>query len=202
MGQDANIPSQTGTSFWAAARLQARVVGSLVLRETRVRYGRSKLGYTWALAEPIFFVTALSAIFYAGGVRPPHGDNMGVFFATGILPFITFRNIASQMGSSLEANEALLHFPIVKELDTLYARAILETSTSLLVVFIMLSVLIAFFGAPYPNDVVHMAQAYFAMAALGFGVGAINAVVSMKMINTDNIMNTTNKRPQVYWWCS
>ena len=35
---------------------QARVVGALILRETRVRYGRSQLGYLWAFTSPIMYV--------------------------------------------------------------------------------------------------------------------------------------------------
>jgi len=102
-----------------AALTQARVVGALMLRETRIRYGRSKAGYLWALLEPAAYVTALSTMFHMSGARPPFGNSMALFFSLGILSFFTYRSIAAQLTGAFNANEALLNFPIVKEIDTL-----------------------------------------------------------------------------------
>jgi capsular polysaccharide transport system permease protein len=42
---------------------QGRVVHALIIRETRTRFGDSKLGYGWALLEPIAHILMLSLVF-------------------------------------------------------------------------------------------------------------------------------------------
>ena len=39
------------------------VIRAIILRETRVRFGRKRLGYLWALLEPMLHILALSGIF-------------------------------------------------------------------------------------------------------------------------------------------
>src|SRR5205823_2306288 len=42
---------------------QRRVIGALIIRETRTRFADSKLGYGWALIEPVLHIMLLSATF-------------------------------------------------------------------------------------------------------------------------------------------
>jgi tetratricopeptide (TPR) repeat protein len=44
-------------------RTQGRVIHALIIRETRTRFGDSKLGYGWALLEPIAHILMLSLVF-------------------------------------------------------------------------------------------------------------------------------------------
>jgi hypothetical protein len=44
-------------------RSQRRVIGALIIRETRTRFADAKLGYGWALIEPILHITLLSVTF-------------------------------------------------------------------------------------------------------------------------------------------
>src|SRR5205085_8269171 len=50
-------------SIFAAAQTQARVIHALIIRETRTRFGESKLGYGWALLEPVLHILMLSLVF-------------------------------------------------------------------------------------------------------------------------------------------
>ena len=176
----------------AAAITQARVVGALVLRETRVRYGQSRLGYLWALVEPAVYVGILSTMFTFVGSRAPFGNSMPLFFALGILPFFLFRNLANQLGPAFEANQALLSFPIVKELDTVIARAVLEIATSLFVIALILSVIVLTGDAPLPHSLLMMLVAIAGLSLLGFGIGLINAVVISRFQSWRNIFQVLN----------
>jgi len=49
--------------FGERLRNQCRVIHALIIRETRTRFGDSKLGYGWALLEPILHITLLSLVF-------------------------------------------------------------------------------------------------------------------------------------------
>lgn len=160
-------------------KTQMRVVGALVLRETRTRFGKMQLGYLWAFLEPISFVVVLSGIFISIGRKAPFGMDMIMFFGTGILAFQLYRNLAMQLGSAFSANRALLTFPIVQRIDTLYARAILEIATILMVMIILFGSMTLSGLTHLPHDLGQVTLSILGLSVLGFGVGAINAVMNV-----------------------
>ena len=126
------------TGFQEALLVQTRVVGALILREMRVRYGSSQIGYVWALAEPVAYIAAMVAMFSYIDRPPPFGTSMALFFALGIIPFRMFANVSNQLTAAMQANEALLTYPIVRQFDTVLARFILEAMTSIAIFVICL----------------------------------------------------------------
>ena len=176
-----------------ALRVQFRVVGALVLRETRVRYGRSQLGYLWAFLNPIAWIVVISALFSLRGSSAPYGDNMGLFVSLGVVPFRMYAALASQCGSAIDANKALLNFPIVKELDTIIARAILETATFIVILSIILFGMVLLADAPPPHNVLKIGVGLVGLGLFGLGVGLLNAVISQKIsswMNTFHLLST------------
>ncbi len=161
----------------AAAGVQGRVIGALVLREARTRYGRAQLGYLWALAEPVVLILTFVAVFKALGRPALYGDSLFLFFATGVLPYLAFRRVSSFVTHALEANRALLTFPVVRPLDTMIARAVLEAATVVLVALLILGVPIVMFDAESPARPLHMAGAFAVLMLLGFGSGVLNAAI-------------------------
>ncbi|MCF6194451.1 MAG: hypothetical protein L3J46_09000, partial [Kangiellaceae bacterium] len=77
----------------SALKVQGRVISALTLRETRSRYGNSKLGYFWALFEPFAHVLVFIGIFTALGRAPPIGESTGLFILTGIMPWLLYSNV-------------------------------------------------------------------------------------------------------------
>jgi capsular polysaccharide transport system permease protein len=163
----------------AAARLQGRVIGALMLRETRTRFGKTQIGYLWALLEPIGLISIFVLIALALGTRPAVGDDFGLFFAVSMLPFMLSRRITNFVGHALDANRALLSFPIVREIDTMIARGLLEFATGLVVIAIILGAIIVYSNAPLPTDIAGLMMAIAVLSMLGFGLGLINAVMSI-----------------------
>jgi capsular polysaccharide transport system permease protein len=161
----------------AAALTQIRVVGALVLREARTRFGRSQLGYLWSLVEPVAVVATFTIISMVLGHVPPYGASLPMFFALGALAFHLYRRVASFCGTAFDANQALLGYPVVKPVDTLIARAGLEVATCVMAAFLLLGALIVIGGEPLPRRPEVMAAAALLLVLLGFGHGALNAVI-------------------------
>lgn len=62
-----------------ALRVQGRVIYALILREALSKYGKSKIGYLWALVEPVAQVLILVLIFSGLGRQSPVGGDLAVF---------------------------------------------------------------------------------------------------------------------------
>ena len=66
---------------------QARVVYALALRETRTRFGAHRLGYFWALLEPLFWIITFWGLFRVVNRAAPMGMAVVPFLVTGIVPY-------------------------------------------------------------------------------------------------------------------
>lgn len=168
---------RSDATFQSSVTTQLRVIGALILRDTRTRYGRSQLGYMWAIAEPLSYVAFMATLFAALGRHPPFGSDNALFFASGILPFTLFATLSRSVSGSVEANRALLTYPIVKPVDALIARATLECATSIVVLIIMFSGITYLHNVDGPAQIDTIAAAIFGIALLGIGVGMTNAAI-------------------------
>ena len=178
-----DVQSGHSVGVWQALKQHARVIGALVLREARVRHGRTQFGYLWAVVEPVFYVIMLSALFSsARGRVAPFGESMSLFFACGILPYHLFRNTVQQLGAAFEANKPLFSYPVIAQIDAVYARLILEVATWCLVVVLVFTFIVLVLDAPLPHDLPQSIMAALLVVLLGFGIGLFNAVVRRKYL--------------------
>lgn len=128
--------------FFNAAAVQFRVIGAIMLRDMRTRFGRTHLGYLiaiiWPLAHAAFILLAFTL---ANRIAPIGGDPV-IFVSTGIVPYIMCFYPSRMMTFSVEHNKALLLFPIVRVFDIIFARAVLEFLTASLV-FVIFAMILA-----------------------------------------------------------
>jgi capsular polysaccharide transport system permease protein len=185
--------ARANLSFWGLLALQARILGALVIRETRASFGKSQLGYLWEIITPAGGMVVLVVIFTALGRKPPFGESLALFFATGILTLYFFRKLSASMMGALTANKALLTYPPIKETDTLLARAILVVLTYVLIMAVFYGGLIALGMAGPPHRPEVVVQALAATAALGFGVGMFNAFVLTFWASWSNVYSVMSR---------
>lgn len=168
----------TFTTPLAAAGGMLRVIFALMMRETQTRYGRLKVGYLWAVIEPMLFVMVLTIIFTYRGRFSPHNIPPLLFFLTGIMPFMIFRDQVSQTMMAVRANRGLLSYPQVQMLDLALARSILEFSTNLLALVLLVGGIVLLDLLPVRiEDMLNAIVALFLLAALGFGLGSVLSAV-------------------------
>lgn len=165
-----------------------RSLFALVLREARVRHGRSRLGYAWAVLEP-FAVTAAMIYFFVALGRRGGSLDYAPFYASGILAFAYFRHASSFIGLSLEANGPLFSYPRVRELDAALARLTLDTITSLLICTLVFTFMFFAFGADPPRALGQMLLAYFGLSLLALGVGLNIAALQRRFNMAAHVYN-------------
>lgn len=173
-------PPRRAPGVWERLRSQRRVIRALIVRETRTRFADSRLGYGWALIEPILHIALLSATFAVlMHDRPPIGSHFFIFYYTGLIPYHVFVHASSGMSQAIIANAPLLQLPPVTTFDVIAARGLLEVMTDVTVAVLLLAGFLAIGLSALPDDLLGPAVALIVTAGLGCGVGYVNAVVAV-----------------------
>ena len=107
--------------------VQKVTVEALFLREIRTRFGKFRLGYLWAILEPSAHLLILLGIFGYIMHRTMPDISFPVFLLNGLIPFFIFSSISNRSVGAIEANQGLFNYRPVKPIDTIIARALLET---------------------------------------------------------------------------
>ena len=113
-----------------ALATQCRVLNALILRETKTRYGNYKIGFLWALIEPVVSVAVFVAIFSSMRSEGPGGLPIVPFMLVGFAGYALFKNPWGQMQGAIGASRNLLSFPQVTTFDVILARGLLELAIS------------------------------------------------------------------------
>jgi len=108
---------------------QLRVIHAVALRETRTRFGQNKLGYVWALLEPLFWIGTFAGLFAIADRGTPGGMAIVPFLATGVITYELVIKTSTKGSQAINGNKALLFYPQVQTLDLILARGALELAT-------------------------------------------------------------------------
>lgn len=122
------------------------VLFALILREMRGRFGARRFGVFWVFFEPAFQLALLMLMFSFRNITARSGIDFPLFLVSGMIPFFVMRNIVFQSMGAVDANRALFAYKQIKPLDTLFARAIIETAIYAVVYALFMFILGFFFG--------------------------------------------------------
>ena len=176
--------------LWQALKVQGRVIRASILRETRTRFGRSKLGYFWALFEPMAYMLTLLAIFSAMERGAPiAGVDLSLFFFTAIIPWLMFSRISGSVSRAIKSSKALLTYPQVKGVDIMLALLILEFVTLFLVAIIYLSGVIQLGISVSIERPLEVVLALFLVTLLGFGFGMLSSTARLYWSSYNNFQS-------------
>jgi len=115
-----------------------QVLHGLILRETRTRFGVNRLGYLWALLEPIMMIATFAVFYMLFGRLAPLHLGMIPFLTSGFVPFILFRESIFRTSKAIDGNKGLLFYPMVRPLDLVLSRILLEFVTQTVVFAIIM----------------------------------------------------------------
>ena len=118
--------------------IQRAVVFALMMRELKTRFGSYRLGYFWALFEPLSHVAIFVIIFGVVMNRTMSGISYPVFIVTGIMPWLIFSNIVNRGMVAVNSNAALFGYRQVKPMDAIVTRTILEVLIQMIVFALIL----------------------------------------------------------------
>lgn len=151
-----------------------RTISALVIREMTTTYGRSPGGYIWAIIEPLGMIIFLAFVFSLLLRSPSLGTSFILFYTTGILPLYMYRNVAQNVGASIQFSKALLVYPRITFVDAILARTILAVLNQILVSFVLLSGFYMLEDTRGVLDFQPILISFVMAGLLGLGVGVMN----------------------------
>src|ERR1700738_981730 len=133
------------TSFRRSLKIQAAVIGALLMREVITRYGRHNIGFMWLFVEPMLFTLGITALWTM--VKVTHGSNIPIteFALTGYSSVLVWRNAVNRCNLAIEPNLSLLFHRNVRVIDLFVARLLLEFAGAT-ISFIVLTVIFISIG--------------------------------------------------------
>lgn len=149
------------------------VVFALIVRELRTRFGKWRLGYAWAILEPLMMIIVFAlALTFLRGRQPFFDIPVGVFIGIGFLLFQFWSSLAMRATEAITANSALFGYRQVKPFDTVLARAILETVVTMIAALILIWIANWFFGLRVEvYDPLRAMLVFLLLVLFAFGLG-------------------------------
>ena len=189
-------------------------VHALMMREIKTRFGANRLGYFWALAEPIASVSIMAIMFSLMGRSTVANIPIAPFLLTAMLPFKLFSKLMMQLSSAVSANKALLAYRQVSAIDPVITRVIIELATYLIVYCIIFSFLAWLGFDVLPDDLLKVLAGSALVALLSIGLGLmlcsamcywkdankVVSLISMPMMLISGVMFCATVIPSTYWY--
>ncbi len=154
------------------------VIIALFLREIQTRFGTKKLGYFWAVIDPMVKVIIFSLMYIATGASN-QGIDLPVFLATSFLTYNFFSAVMNNSMSAFDANRALFNYKQVKPIDTIFSRFFIEflVMSATIIVFIC-------FGLYFELDLSVKNLNMVILAVVWFGIFGLSLGILFAVIGT------------------
>ncbi|MDJ0625995.1 MAG: ABC transporter permease [Candidatus Caenarcaniphilales bacterium] len=174
-------------------QIQKNVLFALFIREIKTRFGEYKLGYFWAVVEPLTQVLFFVFIWSILGRTSFNGVHSSVFLVTSVVPWFCFANCISRSNSAIEANRVLFVYKNVQPTDTVFNRVCLEFLIHLVVYVIMLLGLLLFGFDVSINDPFMHLLAWMVLFAYSLGFGFLTCLFSTTFKSASSIVGVIKR---------
>lgn len=159
-------------------RVYFNIIYALMMHDIKNRFFGSGWGQIVMIIWPFAHIIVLITIYYVVKRPNPYGSSLLQYSSISVFPFICFNYVSRWISYSATTNRSFLQYAIIKPLDLIVARTLLEV-VSITMVGILVILLVSACGdnaiPAQPSEAVYAVCATIFLA-IGFGVP--NAVMS------------------------
>lgn len=169
--------------------IMRRSVMALFFREIRTRFGKYQLGYAWALVEPVCSIGVMLIVLSAFGAHDHSDITFPVFLAVGVVVNSLFVEISNRSIKAMEANSALFNYRPIRPIDTVIARAILETVLHLAILSTLLFIYSLVVNDPGVSvDLPLLFSVFILLALFSCGIGTLFMLVTDAYTDAEKVL--------------
>lgn len=165
-------------SLWESFRIQLRVIGALLIRESLTRYGRHNIGFLWLFAEPMLFTLGVTVIWNLIGAHKGEDVNITEFVLTGYSTILLWRNMPGRCIMAIQPNYDLLFHRQVKPIDIFLSRCLLEAAGATMSFFILAVIFHSIGLVRVPYDVLQLASGWLLLVWYAMSISLLAGAVS------------------------
>jgi capsular polysaccharide transport system permease protein len=168
----------TAESYVEVLRVRARVITAIMLRDIRTRYGRVRFNYVIAIGWPLSHLAGMVVVFTFVNRMLPFGSDSVLFISTGALPYVLCLYPARLSAQAFFQGRQLLQFPVVRPIDVILARVLLEALSASAVGILFLVGLWALDFDLMPQDLPTALTGVYAAIFFGISLGVFTIILS------------------------
>lgn len=154
-------------------------IEALAYRDRLTRFSGGWIGPYWAQLTPLVWIAFLVALFDVLQRVPPIHVHAGIFVATGVLPYILFRQTITSLARSVIANRHLRYITPINQAEILFGTATVEAWNILLTSTIIFGLLCAIGYALPPASLQEAVFALFLLFLLSASAGHLIAIIGL-----------------------
>lgn len=160
----------------SSGRIFTDALMAFFLRELRGKYSAFRLGYVWALVQPLAYILMFRFIrSMFGGVGSDERFDVSYFwyFTAGVVPFFMFQHGFHQCMGAIASFRGLFNYREVKPIDIIIVRVAIEFLTMIVVLAIMVWGFLWFDVAIDLDDLLSFTIVIFFLFLFSLGVGLL-----------------------------
>ncbi len=157
----------------------------LAMKELKIRYKRSALGFVWALLHPLLMMVVLTVVF--SSVLKFNIDHYAVFLICALFPWTFFLQSLSYSVDSIVGNTGLLRSVYVPQL-VFPVSAILANLINFLLSMIPLALLLVVLGFPFHSTWLYLPVPILALILFSLGCGFFFAALNVFFRDVSHIV--------------
>ncbi|SEW43483.1 capsular polysaccharide transport system permease protein [Cognatiyoonia koreensis] len=154
-------------------------IAALIRRERLTRFSGGVIGHFWAYLTPIAWIAFVVILFHALNRAPPIYVPAEIFVATGILPYLAFRQTITSLSRAIPANRSLLYLPQVTSHDILTASGLRDGLNLIISALVIFGGITLIYGNRLPADAAQVVTGLALAWFLAIGVGRFIAAVGL-----------------------
>lgn len=152
-------------------------LAALIRRERQTRFSGGALGYLWAYLTPLVWIAFVVLMFRFMNRAAPIATAPQIFVATGILPYVLFRQTITALMRTVIANRYLLYFRPTTNAEILTAAALLELLNLAVTATLIFGLITLLYDVALPPNPLKVILGMTLAWGLGAGLGRFAAVL-------------------------
>jgi ABC-2 type transport system permease protein len=171
----------------AALWERRRAVRLLVVRDLKVRYASSALGYLWSVLEPLLLAGIYWFIFTQVFTRTVGAEPYIVFLLAGLLPWTWFNGAVTDAARALHTEAKLVRSTNVAR-EVWVVRVVLSKGIEFLLSLPVLFLFALLYAAPLDWHLILLVPAVLLMSVLVLGIGLLLAPMVVLVRDLERIV--------------
>ncbi len=164
------------------------ILRNLVVRNLKLKYKNSFLGYLWSLITPLVFLIIFNFVF---GMAFDFIENYSLYVLTGLVFWIFFTNSTNEIIASLFRNASIIK-SISIPIEIFPLSSLITEFVNLLLTFVAFIILMLFFGFHFSWETILIIPVIVIFSLFILGFSTMLSVLNIYFRDVSILWNTIN----------